>query len=222
MNQPQGIIFDMDGLLVDSEPVWQIAETAMLTARGKVYDWSIFQHLVGMGTRHFLASVAEAYELPDTVDALLDEMIERMVTLIPQEVQPRPGALEMVQYVTENNIPCAIASSSPIAIIEAVIASQNWGYVFSIFCSGQEVTHSKPAPDIYLLAAERIGVNAAYCFALEDSPTGARAAVAAGMTCFAVPDPTHTNRAAFINITPHVFDSLHDVRAQFDASYVPQ
>ncbi|MBZ0287226.1 MAG: HAD-IA family hydrolase, partial [Anaerolineae bacterium] len=111
----------------------------------------------------------------------------------------------------EQAIPTAIASSSPKAIIDAILKAQGWDTLFSVRCSAEDEARGKPAPDVYLRAAERLGINPGDCLALEDSPNGARAAVAAGMTCYAVPDTKHISSHAFDGITPHVFRSLHEV-----------
>ncbi len=208
---PQAVIFDMDGLLVDSEPVWAVAEGAMMNARGKQSDPEIQRSLIGLRMTDFLGGMRKAYDLTDSIEDLVADILERMVTLIPERVVPRPGAPELLAHLAAQNIPCAIASSSGIIIIETVVAAQGWGHYFKTHVSGDEVPHGKPAPDIYLEAARRLGFDPSVCLALEDSPTGARAAVAAGMVCYAVPDASHTTPAAFATVTPHIYDSLHDV-----------
>ncbi len=208
---PQALIFDMDGLLVDSEPVWGIAEDAMLAARGKQPDLQVRNTLVGLRMRDFWEGMIRAYRLTDNIDDLCDEIIARMTAMIPDDVVPRPGASELLDYLYARRVPCAIASSSPMAIIDATVAAQGWGCYFQVHVSGDDVTHGKPAPDIYLEAARRLGSAPAVCLALEDSPNGARAAVAAGMICYAIPDPSHSNPATFARVTPYVYDSLHDV-----------
>ena len=124
--------------------------------------------------------------------------------------------LELLEYLLARGIPCAIASSSPMPIIDAVVTSQGWDRFFQTHVCGDDVTHGKPAPDIYLEAARRIGIAPEACLALEDSPNGSRAAVAAGMVTIAVPDLSHTSHAAFEAITPYVFDSLHEVQAALE------
>lgn len=208
---PRAVIFDMDGLLVDSEPVWAVAESAMMASRGKQVDDAIQKSLIGLRMRDFLTQMRIAYELADEVDDLYVDIVNRMTTLIPDKVFPRRGAPDLLAYLHARQIPCAIASSSPMPIIEGVVTAQGWDHYFAARVSGDDVTHGKPAPDIYLEAARRLGVKPTDCLALEDSPTGARAAVAAGMVCGAVPDLSHTTHAAFDTVTPYVFDSLHDV-----------
>jgi len=213
---PQAIIFDMDGLLVDSEPVWAMAEGALLNERGKQWDIEIQRPLIGMRMRDFLVDIRSGYGLSDTVDELVAELIGRMTKLVPTQVVPRPGAPELLEYLLARGIPCAIASSSPMPIIDAVVTSQGWDRFFQTHVCGDDVTHGKPAPDIYLEAARRIGIAPEACLALEDSPNGSRAAVAAGMVTIAVPDLSHTSHAAFEAITPYVFDSLHEVQAALE------
>jgi len=208
---PLAVIFDMDGLLVDSEPVWAIAESALLAARGKRTDDEIQKTLVGLRMSDFLAGMSRAYNLTESFNDLYAEITARMTALIPEKVVPRPGAPELLDYLYAHGIPCAIASSSPMAIIDATVAAQQWGCYFRVHVSGDDVAHGKPAPDIYLEAARQLDLSPSDCLALEDSTTGARAAVAAGMICCAVPDTSHTTPAAFEQVTPYVYDSLHDV-----------
>jgi HAD superfamily hydrolase (TIGR01509 family) len=214
---PQAVIFDMDGLLVDSEPVWAVAEGAMMAARGKQSDPEIQKSLVGLRMNDFLSSMCRAYGMSDSVETLRGEIVGRMVNLIPVEVKPRPGAPELLEWLYARGIPCAIASSSPMPIIDATVTAQGWDRYFRTHVSGDDVVHGKPAPDIYLEAARRLGADPVVCLTLEDSPTGARAAVAAGMICYAVPDPSHTSAAAFEKVTPHTYVSLHEVRTGLES-----
>jgi mannitol-1-/sugar-/sorbitol-6-/2-deoxyglucose-6-phosphatase len=216
----KAIIFDMDGLLVESESVWGIAEEAMLVERGMTTNVEARETLVGLRMDEFMTKMREIYSLKDTVDVLSEELIVRMLTLIPPSVKPQPGAQELLKFVAEQQIPCAIASSSPARIIDATVKAQGWEHIFSVRCSAEHEERGKPAPDVYLRAAEKLGVAPQDCLTLEDSPNGARAAIAAGMLCYAVPDLTHTRAAAFDGITPHVFASLHEVLAHVRANGV--
>jgi beta-phosphoglucomutase-like phosphatase (HAD superfamily) len=166
----------------------------------------------------FLVKLKEMLALSESVEALAQDVTNRMLTLIPHKVHAQPGAKVLVSYVARHNIPCAIASSSPPNIIDAMVQAQNWEQVFTVRCSAESEAHGKPAPDVYLTAARQLGIDPARCLALEDSPNGARAAVAAGMTCYTVPDPSHSSPAAFAGITPHVFSDLHAVLAAIKAN----
>ncbi len=213
----KAVIFDMDGLLVDSEPIWAIAETAMLEARGLQRDHEIQQRLIGMRSSDFIAGMRDGYGLTEPIEAIQAEIMEHMVSLISIEVLARPGAPELLAYLEQQHVPCAIASSSPKRVINAVVDGQNWGHYFQARVSGDEVPEGKPAPDVYLEAARRLGVDPSDCLALEDSVNGARAAVAANMLTYAIPDNYHTPHGAFDDVTSHVYDSLHDVVALLSA-----
>lgn len=208
---PRAIIFDMDGLLVDSEPVWAEAENDVCVLYDITIEHHVRQKLIGLRSDEFVGGLITAYNMQVTVPVLHASLMERMLTIIPLKVKPKPGAQELIEFVAHQQVPRAIASSSPIAVIEAIVGSQGWDEQIPLRFSADIVARGKPAPDVYLKAAEMLGVLPQDCLALEDSPTGARAAVAAGMTCYAVPDLGHTRMEAFDGITDHRFDSLHTV-----------
>lgn len=117
----------------------------------------------------WVAKLQRIYNITTSIEALCSEMTQRMVTLINAgRVKAQPGAHEIIQYVADQKIPCAIASSSPLAIINASITAQGWADKITVRCSGEEVALGKPAPDVYLLAAKRLGVDATSCISLED------------------------------------------------------
>jgi HAD superfamily hydrolase (TIGR01509 family) len=209
---PQAVIFDMDGLLIDSEPVWGEVEDELLAKRGKTLHHEIRQDLIGLRMRDFWAGMIEAYDLDEAPDVLISEVVSGFIDRLPEGAPPRPGAVALVALLHENKVPIAIASSSPHAIIDGVVGALNWGAFFPIRVSGDDVEHGKPTPDIYLESARRLGVAPSDCLALEDSRNGARAAVAAGMVTYVVPDLSHATEDGFSEITPHVFKSLVDVQ----------
>lgn len=211
MHAFDAIVFDMDGLLVDSEPVWQTAEHAVVEGHGVAADAAFHQQITGVGILEWAQATRAHYGLAAPPEQLQRELLDGMLRLIPERVRAQPGAREVLAFVGERALPRAIASSSHLSLIQATLAAMGWGEVFPIRCSAEEVPRGKPAPDVYLLAAERLGVDPTRCLALEDSPTGARAARAAGMTCWAVPDPAHTTARAFDGITPHVFADLKEL-----------
>ena len=153
------------------------------------------------------------YELDVPPEKLMNEVVSGMVERIPSVVVPMPGVHELIAHVRQLGLPRALASSSPIAVIDAVVDAMGWSDFFTTRVSGDQVAKGKPEPDVYLEAARLIGVPPERCLALEDSRNGARAAVAAGMTCFAVPDQSHGHPDDFDGITPHRFTSLHEVLA---------
>lgn len=201
----------MDGTLVDSEVTWNEAETEMFAARGIAYTQEIRANIIGLRVDEMMVKLKGMLGLPETVEHLVDELNTRMLAIIPTKVVVKPGAEELVQYTADANIPRAIASSSSMAIINAVVAAMGWEDAIPQRFSADDDARGKPAPDVYLRAAQTMRLDPADCLAIEDSPNGARAAVAAGMTCFAVPDLSHSTPEAFAGITPHVFADLHEV-----------
>lgn len=212
MTQFSGIIFDMDGTLVDSEGTWEVAQQAMFDARGVAWNDEVRQQIIGLRLDDGMQRVVDALDLDTTADDLVDDLMARMLELIPQRVEAKPGAQALIDYVAALDVPYCVASSSPLPIINATLQAQGWAAQIPQVYSANSVPNGKPAPDVYFYAADKLNVTAEACLAIEDSPNGARAAVAAGMTCYVVPD-FHSSHAAFADITPHTFDDLHAVIA---------
>lgn len=213
LDQYQAVIFDMDGLLVDSEIVWHKAEYDMFTALGVNYTDEARSLGVGLRVDEFIKVLHDHFGLTQPVQQLIDDLNQMMVDRIPHEVQPKTGAIELLTFLKENNIPMAVASNSSAAIIKTTMDSQGWNTLLPIQCTADDEKAGKPAPDVYLTAARRLGVDPTQSIGVEDSPRGARGVVNAGMTCLAVPDLSHTSPAAFAEITPQVFTDLHAVLA---------
>jgi HAD superfamily hydrolase (TIGR01509 family) len=209
----KAIIFDMDGTLVDSETVWEKAEVAMFKAKGKAYTADIREQVIGLRLDAFFAKLIAIFDLDETLDDLMQELNERILKRIEAgEIEAKQGAQTLIEYVTQQGLPYCIASSSPQSVIEATVKAQGWDTLIPQRYSADAVEHGKPAPDVYLYAAEKLGVAPEECLAIEDSPTGAKSAVAAGMACYVVPD-YHTKPEAFKDITPHVFSDLDGILA---------
>ncbi len=209
----KAIIFDMDGTLVDSEVVWDIAEREMFADMGLVYNAEVREQVIGLRLDEFFEKLISIYGLDNSVEELEAELIKRMLLKIPEMVEPKSGAQAIIEWASHQGIPYCIASSSPMTIIEASVNAQGWTDLIPHLYTADAVPKGKPAPDVYLHAAEQLGVNPEECLALEDSPNGARSAVAAGMTCYVVPD-SHSTPEKFADITPNVFKSLDDVLVQ--------
>ncbi len=211
LTQFAGVIFDMDGLLVDSEIIWHEIEDQFFADRGRAYEAGDRQMVVGMRVDEFMSTMKSHFSLDEEVNDLVADLNGRMCVAIPQRVQPRPGARRLIAYLQENGMPIAVASNSSKQIIDVTMTAMEWLDTFAVRCTGDDETLGKPSPDVYLTAARRLGVDPTKCLGLEDSPRGAQAVVAAGMTCGAVPDLSHTPPEAFTGITPYIFDSLDDV-----------
>ncbi|MDQ7025461.1 MAG: HAD family phosphatase [Anaerolineae bacterium] len=213
MTQFKGIIFDMDGTLVDSEIIWHHAEAELFAARNIPYTDDIREHIIGMRVDEMFIKLVDMLNLDHAPQELEAELVKRMLEKIPTMVKPKSGAQAIIEWTAAQNIPYCIASSSPLSIIESTVNAQGWDDLIPHLYSADDVPKGKPAPDVYLYAAEKLGVNPSECLALEDSPNGAKSAIAAGMTCYVVPD-SHSKPEAFAAITAHVYSSLDDILAK--------
>lgn len=217
----EAVLFDMDGTLVDSEVVWEAAERAMFEELNINFNFEVREQVIGMRLDAFFQKLKEIFNLTQTVPDLSSDLTRRVLELLPTQTVAKPGAVEILQYVSELGIPYAIASSSPMSVIEAVVLSQEWHDVIKHLYTADDVAHGKPSPDVYLHAAQRLGVDPVRCVAIEDSVNGAKAAVAAGMACYGVPD-YHTRHDRIAAVTPLVFSSLHEVMAELQKMAVSE
>jgi HAD superfamily hydrolase (TIGR01509 family) len=176
-----GVVFDMDGVLADSEPVYYAAINEVLRPIGRVLSPELQRSIMGYGVAETWAALARELSLEGPTDALVDEYDRTLCRLLAEIREPLPGVRELVAALARRNIPFALASSSWPGWIEALLAGIRLTDAFDKRVSAAMVANGKPAPDIYLLAAERIGVAPERCIAIEDTPTGLRAARAAGM-----------------------------------------
>ena len=184
---PDAIIFDMDGVLVDSEPVHFEALQVLLRDHGVVYTPLEDEDFHGCTDRDVFRELRRRYGLVPHEHDLAERWIEEVVSLLPGRIVPMPGVPGVLEQLRASGVRLALASSSSPPIIEATITGLDLGAVFETTVSGREVQRGKPAPDIFLEAAARLKVPAGDCLVVEDSPNGLRAALAAGMRCVVVP-----------------------------------
>jgi HAD superfamily hydrolase (TIGR01509 family) len=182
------IVFDLDGVIVDSEQVWDEVRERYTNDVGGTYTEAATRAMMGMSSVEWSRYMADALGVPGTPQEINDAIVVRMLERYGEEPPLIPGAIEAVRRVAAR-WPLAIASSSNPELIEVVVRAAGLGDVFPVVVSSQEVPRGKPAPDVYLEAARRLGVEAARCGAVEDSHNGIRAAKAAGMRVVAVPNP---------------------------------
>ncbi len=185
------VIFDMDGVLADTEPIQEEALVAFLALRGKAFVRDGYAETIGLDYRQFWMEVIGRYGLIESTD---DCARGYEPILLPRlaGLKAAPGAGELTRALAAAGVPLAVASSSLRPVVEATLGAIGLRDAFEAVVSGDEVRTGKPAPEIYLLAADRLGVEPARCVAIEDSPSGVRAAMAAGMACLGVVTPYAT------------------------------
>jgi HAD superfamily hydrolase (TIGR01509 family) len=176
----------MDGLLIDSEPLWLEAETAIMARLGADWSEEDQKQLLGgsmeRSVRYLLAKATRPVSPEQVAEWLMSDITERVRR---DGVPVQPGARELLAAVKAAGLPCALVTSSQRSFMQAVLGST--GMRFDVLVCAQDVSATKPDPEPYLLAAKLLGVHPADCFALEDSPNGVASAEAAGCRMFAVP-----------------------------------
>jgi HAD superfamily hydrolase (TIGR01509 family) len=184
---PAAIVFDNDGLLLDTEQAWTRAETALFERYDCTFTQEHKRELIG-SSHHIAAGKLELMlDLPGQGLRLMAELHDLVMEEGRHDVRPRPGAVELVDALRAAGTPVAVASNSARDFLDRVLATAGVADRFAVTVAGDEVPHAKPAPDIYLEACRRLGADPGASVALEDSPVGAAAARAAGMTVIGVP-----------------------------------
>jgi HAD superfamily hydrolase (TIGR01509 family) len=183
----EAVIFDMDGLLVDSEPVWDRARLAMARKAGKTWTTEDHKAIMGASTAHWVAYTIRRLELTASPEVVEAEIMDQMVAHYEQHIPFLEGAIEAVHLVAKR-YPIGLASGSPRRLIDSVTRHPDLKGCFGAIISSDQVAQGKPAPDVYLRAAATLGADPHNCVCLEDSGNGIQAGKNAGMKVIAVPD----------------------------------
>ena len=185
-------MFDVDGVLIDSEPVWEQVRRGFTAAHGGRWPDDAQDRMMGMSTGEWSAYMSAGFGLPFTPRQVADQVIAEMTDRYREHLPLLPGAAEAVRGLARaGRWRLAVASSAPKSLISTVLAASGLAPLFAAAVSSEEVPLGKPAPDVYLEAAARLGVPATACAAVEDSSNGLRSAAAAGMAVIAVPRPQY-------------------------------
>jgi HAD superfamily hydrolase (TIGR01509 family) len=182
------VVFDNDGLLLDTEEAWTRAETALFARHGHTFTIEHKRDLIGTSPTVSAAKLEVMLDMPGQGAALMEELHDQVMDEALAGVPARPGALELVEAVQAAGLPVGLASNSARAFVERVLSVAGLldGH-FDVVVTADDVKNPKPAPDLYVAACAALGVEPERAAALEDSATGAAAAVAAGMYVVAVP-----------------------------------
>lgn len=187
MHSVLGLIFDMDGVLIDSEPLHLIAYQELLGQFGITFSEEDNRPYIGRKDLELSQELIALHKLPIEALQLVEKKEEILARLFQTQLALRPGVLRVLELAKKISLPVAVASSATLPTIQLVVQTLDIGRYFQTLTSGDEVAHGKPEPDVFLLAAERIGVLPINCLVIEDSYNGIIAAKAAGMMCLAIP-----------------------------------
>jgi sugar-phosphatase len=207
----QAVIFDMDGLLIDSEPLWKRVEYEVFRPLGLVLSPRLNNEITGLRVDELVQLCYDRHPWtgPSRAD-VVDQLVQGVVALIRNEGAAKPGVAEVVAAARGAGLRLALASSSCPVIINAALDRLELHHTFEVVHSAEGESHGKPHPAVYLTAAAKLGVPPQDCLAVEDSLNGVVAAKAARMAVIAVPEVNGADRAPFA-LADAVVDSLHDI-----------
>lgn len=217
MSQLKAIVFDMDGLMVDSEPLSQQAWDEYLRPYGHKLTEEIVSSIIGLRGDVSTPLIKEMFNLPEPVPVIIEKRMAIYSQIRASGVPTMPGLHKLHAEIARRQITWGVATSSPRHHAEEILYQLGLHDRCQAIAAGDEVIHGKPNPAIYLLAAERLGIPPQHCLALEDSGPGSQAAVSAGMHTIAIPN-AQTKTADFSH-AHHRYSSLHDVLANLDVFF---
>ncbi len=203
------VIFDMDGLMVDTEPLSRQAWERVLALYDYAMDDEVYGRMIGLRSAESVQVMLDAYPLPLTAAETMRRKKAFLDERLTQGIPIMPGLMELHAVIARRGLPWAVATSSPRQHASHILAQIGLLESCRAIVGGDEVAKGKPSPDIYLLAAERLGIPPQNCLALEDSAPGCQAAAQAGMTTIAIPNGV-TETAVF-PCAHHIVNSLHGV-----------
>ncbi|MFG1817911.1 HAD family hydrolase [Kribbella sp. NPDC049174] len=220
-NEVQAVVFDLDGVLVDSEPLWDEIRRAVVADAGRAWPTDATRALQGMSTPEWSAYLIDVIGVPGRPEDVAAMVIDAMVARYRKNLPLLPGAIEAVERLA-NHWPLGLASSSPRQLIATVLDSADLASRFQVTVSTEEVTAGKPSPAVYNDVVRRLAADASRVVAIEDSSNGLRSASAAGVRVIAIPNPTYPPQPDALALASTVVASLDDLTQALVASLVPQ
>jgi HAD superfamily hydrolase (TIGR01509 family) len=210
---PGAVIFDLDGVLVDSEQLWDKAREDLTRASGGRWRPEATRAMMGMSSPEWSRYLRDELRVPLDPDEISRDVVRRMEQLYRDSLPLLPGASDAVRSLS-SRWPLGLASSANREIIDLVLELAGWASAFTATVSSEEVARGKPAPDVYVEAASRIGVDAVRCVAVEDSSNGLRSAAAAGMAVIAVPNPHYPPDDDALALAAVTVESLEELTVE--------
>jgi HAD superfamily hydrolase (TIGR01509 family) len=206
----EAVVFDLDGVLLQSEEVWDSVRERYVRERGGRYDDEVQRAMMGMSAPEWSTYLHDVAGVPEDPDTINRDVVARMLAAYRRDLPLLPGAGEAVRRAAAA-FPLALASSSNRRVFEAVLELAGLTECFRATVSSEEVAAGKPAPDVYLEAARRLDVAPERCTAVEDSHAGIRSAKAAGMRVVAIPNSSYPPEEAALVLADAVVGSLEEV-----------
>ncbi|HTX46602.1 MAG TPA: HAD family phosphatase [Solirubrobacteraceae bacterium] len=213
----EAVVFDLDGVLLDSEQRWNEAKHALVIDAGGRWRDDAPRAMMGMSSTEWAAYLRDSLGVPLDVEQINREVVARMEALYRSSLPLLPGAVEAV-HAMGARWPLGLASSSNREIIDLALGLANVGDLFEVTVSSEEVTRGKPAPDVYLEACRRLGVAPSAAVAIEDSSNGLRSAAAAEMTVIAVPNEHYPPDGDALELAAATIRSLHELTPELVSS----
>jgi HAD superfamily hydrolase (TIGR01509 family) len=204
------VVFDLDGVLLASEEVWDSVRERYVRERGGRYDEAVQRAMMGMSAPEWSRYLHDEAGVPDEPDRINRDVVQLMLEAYSRNLPLLPGAQDAVRRMAAV-FPLALASSSNRRVFEEVLALAGLSDFFRATVSSEEVAHGKPAPDVYLEAARRLGVAPERCAAVEDSHAGIRSAKSAGMRVVAIPNASYPPDDEALELADMTLESLEDL-----------
>jgi HAD superfamily hydrolase (TIGR01509 family) len=206
----EAVVFDLDGVLVDSEHVWDAARKELAAAQGRPWPDHASRDMMGMSSLEWSRYMHEVVELPEPPEEISTKVVRRLEEIYRRELPLIDGAVEAVEQAAER-WPLGLASSSNRELIDLVLELSGLAQDFLATVSSEEVPRGKPAPDVYLEAARRLGIGPLRCAAVEDSENGIRSAKTAGMQVLAIPNQRYPPAEDALALADDVLRSIREL-----------
>ncbi|MBV6716461.1 HAD family hydrolase [Paenibacillus chitinolyticus] len=213
----KAVLFDMDGVLIDSEPIYFDIERSSFDHFGVPVSEEDHHSFVGVTLESMWEQILDKHRIPFALEQVLTYHKDNVMTILSghTELTAMPQAERWLSWLKEKQIPVAVASSSPRPLIELIMDKTGLGHYLDVRVSGEEVNHGKPAPDIFLHAAGLLGVEPSSCLVIEDSRNGVKAAKSAGMRCIGLQNPGSGNQD--LSLADHRVSSFEELWALKDS-----